>query len=185
MSVALAPKTSAEQPGLLYEGKDYGGLGEAANQVLLMTYEWGYSYSEPMPVAPLPNVTAVLDFATSQIPNNKIFLGIPLYGYDWPLPFVAGQTQARSISCERAVELARDHQSAIEYDTTAQAPHFRYRDRAGQQHEVWFEDVRSLSAKFELIKEYGLNGAGYWQIMRFFRANWLLLADTFQIEKQI
>ena len=41
VSVALAPKTSANQPGLLYEGKDYGGLGAAANSVLLMTYEWG------------------------------------------------------------------------------------------------------------------------------------------------
>lgn len=42
-SVALAPKTSAEQVGLLYEGKDYGGLGAAANSALLMTYEWGYT----------------------------------------------------------------------------------------------------------------------------------------------
>lgn len=44
VSVALAPKTSADQPGLLYEGKDYAGLGAAANEVLLMAYEWGYTY---------------------------------------------------------------------------------------------------------------------------------------------
>lgn len=42
VSVALAPKTSADQRGLLYEGKDYGALGNAADEVLLMTYEWGY-----------------------------------------------------------------------------------------------------------------------------------------------
>lgn len=42
-SVALAPKTSAGQTGLLYEGKDYRALGEAADHVLLMTYEWGYT----------------------------------------------------------------------------------------------------------------------------------------------
>lgn len=45
-SVALAPKTSAEQTGLLYEGKDYEGLGNAADYVLLMTYEWGYTYDD-------------------------------------------------------------------------------------------------------------------------------------------
>lgn len=45
VSVALAPKTSGEQEGLLYQGKDYGGLGAAANYVLLMTYEWGYTYA--------------------------------------------------------------------------------------------------------------------------------------------
>ena len=43
VSVALAPKTSSDQKGLLYEGKDYRLLGEAANKVLLMTYEWGYT----------------------------------------------------------------------------------------------------------------------------------------------
>lgn len=43
VSVALAPKTSADQPGLLYEGMDYRLLGENADQVFLMTYEWGYT----------------------------------------------------------------------------------------------------------------------------------------------
>lgn len=41
--VALAPKTSTNQPGLLYESHDYYGLGNAANLALLMTYEWGYT----------------------------------------------------------------------------------------------------------------------------------------------
>ena len=50
-------------------------------------------------------------------------------------------------------------------------------------HEVWFEDVRSLKRKFDLIKEFGLRGPGYWQIMRFFRANWLLLQDNFYIQR--
>lgn len=42
--VCLAPKTSAEQKGTLYEAHDYGLLGDAADMVFLMTYEWGYTY---------------------------------------------------------------------------------------------------------------------------------------------
>lgn len=34
VSVDLAPKTSADQPGLLYEGKDYEALGRVANSVV-------------------------------------------------------------------------------------------------------------------------------------------------------
>lgn len=49
VTVALAPKTSDDQPGLLYEGKDYRLLGEAADEVLLMTYEWGYTYHHIRP----------------------------------------------------------------------------------------------------------------------------------------
>lgn len=41
---ALAPKTSSQQKGLLYEAHDYAGLGDASNAVLIMTYEWGYTY---------------------------------------------------------------------------------------------------------------------------------------------
>ena len=40
---ALAPKTSAGQRGLLYEGHDYAALSAAADALLLMTYEWGYT----------------------------------------------------------------------------------------------------------------------------------------------
>lgn len=48
VSVDLAPKTSADQPGLLYEGKDYRAIGQIADSVLVMTYEWGYTYGPPM-----------------------------------------------------------------------------------------------------------------------------------------
>ena len=78
---ALAPKTYAAQPGLLYEAHDYALLGAAADYVLLMTYEWGYTYGPPMAVAPLPNVRQVLDYAVTVIPREKIYLGIPYYGY--------------------------------------------------------------------------------------------------------
>lgn len=44
LHVALAPKTEANQPGLLYEGHNYHEIGAVADRVLLMTYEWGYTY---------------------------------------------------------------------------------------------------------------------------------------------
>ena len=120
--VALAPKTSAGQPGLLYEGHNYAALGAAANEVLLMTYEWGYTYGPPMAVAPLPNVRTVVEYALTEIPAEKIWLGIPNYGYDWPLPFVAGQSRATSLSSQRAIELALRYNVEIQYDERAPVP---------------------------------------------------------------
>lgn len=183
ISVALAPKTSSEQKGLLYEGKDYRALGEAADHVLLMTYEWGYTYGPPMAVAPLNQVRKVVEYALTQIPAEKIDLGIPNYGYDWPLPYVRGTTRAATINNVQAVRIAVDHGAQILFDNVAESPYFTYSEN-GTEHEVWFEDVRSLLAKFELIKEYGLRGCGYWQIMQWFRANWLLLKDQFYILKR-
>ena len=184
VSVALAPKQSAGQKGLLYEGKDYGGLGAAADYVLLMTYEWGYTYGPPMAVAPIFQVRKVLDYAVTEIPTDKIRLGIPNYGYDWKLPFERGVTKARTIGNVEAVQIAIEKNAEIFFDERAMSPYFHYWEN-GEEHEVWFEDVRSMQAKFELIKEYGLNGAGYWQIMRLFRANWLLLDWQFDIIKSM
>jgi len=182
VSVALAPKTSDDQPGLLYGGKDYGLLGAAADSVLLMTYEWGYTYGPPMAVAPIDKVRAVVDYAITKIPVEKIDLGIPNYGYDWPLPYERNVTQARTISNTEAVQIAVANNVPIQFDETAMSPFFTY-ESGGVVHEVWFEDVRSLRAKFALVEEYSLRGVGYWQIMNLFRANWLLLADTFSIVK--
>lgn len=182
VSVALAPKTSGEQEGLLYEGIDYRLLGNAADRVMLMTYEWGYSQGPPMAVAPINMVRRVVDYGVREIPREKISLGIPNYGYDWPLPYERGVTRARTISNLEAVQLAIDHGVEIQFDETAMSPFFRYW-QYGILHEVWFEDVRSYEAKFNLIKEYGLSGADDWQIMNLFLPNWLLLEEFFSIQR--
>ncbi|MCI9124996.1 MAG: LysM peptidoglycan-binding domain-containing protein [Eubacterium sp.] len=180
VSVALAPKTADDQKGTLYEGKDYRLLGEAADNVLLMTYEWGYTYGPPMAVAPIHMVRQVVEYALTRIPAEKINLGIPNYGYDWTLPFEQGVSRARTVGNVQAVQIAIENNAQIQFDETAQSPFFRYY-KDGKEHEVWFEDVRSMQAKFDLVDEFGLRGMGYWQIMRLFRANWLLLADRFWI----
>ena len=181
VSVALAPKTSENQPGLLYEGKDYPALGAAADYVLLMTYEWGYKYGPPLAVAPLNQVRRVLDYAITAIPPEKINLGIPNYGYDWPLPFVRGETVAETIGNIQAIQRAVENGVPIQYDVLSQAPFYQYL-LGNVEHEVWFEDVRSMNATFDLIEEYNLRGAGYWTIMQLFRANWQLLEQRFFIQ---
>lgn len=182
VSVALAPKTSADQKGLLYEGKDYRGLGEASNHVLLMTYEYGYKYGPNMAVAPINQVRKVVEYAVTEIPPWKVNLGIPNYGYDWPLPFERGVTVARTIGNVEAVQIAIKQGVPIEYDEISQSPFFRYTQEE-VVHEVWFEDVRSIQAKMNLIKEFALRGAGYWQINQLFRANWVLVNQEFEIIK--
>lgn len=179
VSVALAPKTSKDQQGLLYEGKDYGGLGAAADEVLLMTYEWGYTYGPAMAVAPLNKVRQVVEYALTEIPANKIKIGIANYGYDWTLPYIKGESRAVTIGNVEAVQIAIENDAVIQFDKIAQSPFFQY-EKNGKTHEVWFEDVRSLQGKYDLIKEFGLRGFGVWQIMRFFRAGWELSSQNFR-----
>jgi spore germination protein len=185
LSTALAPKLSAEQEGVLYEGHDYAAHGEIVDFIFFMTYEWGWSGGPPLAVSPINEVRRVMEYAASVVPINKIMMGIPLYGYDWTLPYVPGGQWARSISPQQAIELAARYGVAIEYDPIAQAPHFNYIDEEGNEHEVWFEDARSIQAKFNLVKELGIRGFFYWVLGREFPQNWLLIQDNFVVRKRV
>lgn len=184
VSTALAPKTREDQPGEWFEAHDYEAHGAIVDFVMLMTYEWGYSGGPPMAVSPLPQVEQVVQYALSVIPASKVLLGQNLYGYDWTLPYVEGGPYAEALSPQRAIELAKRYNAAIQFDTTAQAPYFNYVDDEGRQHVVWFEDARSIQAKFDLVKRLGLRGVGYWKLGLPFPQNWLLIGANFDVVKK-
>ncbi len=165
--VALAPKTSDIQSGLLYEGHDYKAIGEVADYVILMTYEWGYQFGPPLAVAPIRNVEQVVKYAVSVIDAGKILLGIPNYAYDWPLPYVKGESEAKGISNIDALNTALENGAEIIFDEDAKTPYFNYM-REGTEHVVWFENARSIESKLGLVEKYGLAGISIWQVMRFF-----------------
>ncbi len=181
VTTALAPKTSEGQTGLLYEAHDYATHGTLVDHVILMTYEWGYTYGPPRAVAPVNLVENVLQYAVSVIPSKKILMGIPNYGYDWTLPFVQGSA-ARSLTNPGAVSLASRVGAQIMFDEEAQSPFFNYYEN-GKQHVVWFEDARSIQAKLRLVDQYNLGGVSYWTINSFFPQNWIVLNSMYNIRK--
>lgn len=182
VTTALAPKLSADQSGLLYQAHHYPVHGRLADHVILMTYEWGYTYGAPMAVSPINQVRKVLNYAVTAIPSEKILMGIPNYGYDWTLPY-RPRTAARTVSNTQAVELAIRRNAAIQFNTESQAPYFYYNDDAGARHVVWFEDARSVQAKLRLVDLYDLGGISYWTINRFFPQNWLVLSSMYTTQK--
>lgn len=183
VTAAVAPKTSAEQAGTLYEGHDYQLIGQASDYVLVMTYEWGYTYGPPMAVSPINQVRRVLDYAVTAIPREKLLMGMPNYGYDWTLPFVQGQSRAEKLSSEAAYWRANYYGADVVYDQLSQAPYYTYYDPQGRGHVVWFEDARSIRAKLALIDEYGLAGVGYWNIMDYLPVNSQILNEMYTVTK--
>lgn len=183
LSTALAPKTRADQLGLWYEAHDYRAHGEIVDFVVIMTYEWGYSGGPPMAVSPIGPVRQVLEYAITEIPPEKIMMGQNLYGYDWTLPFQQGDT-ARAVSPQQAIDLARRYNVPIQFDWEAMAPTFEYTDEQGRRHRVWFEDARSIQAKFDLMKELNLRGMSYWKLGLSFPQNWLLITENFEVRKR-
>lgn len=179
--VAVAAKDEDNTTSRLTAGLDYKAIGEAVSAVLIMTYDYGYLSGPPMAVSPLPMVKKTLEYAVTRIDRKKILMGIPNYGYNWPLPYEAGKTRARSVTNEEAVSLARTAGVPIEYDEDAEAPWIRYREN-GVEREVWFEDARSIRAKLRLAARLGLRGVGFWNLSRPFVQGWTVLSALFRID---
>jgi spore germination protein len=180
LTIAVPAKTSEDISWL--KGYDYGGIGAVVNFMFIMAYDWHHAGSEPGPVAPITEVRRTIQYAVGLVPRRKIIIGVPLYGYNWIIPYMPG-TVASAISNQNSIETAMRYQSPIQYSEEFQSPFFRYKDQQEQIHEVWFEDVRSMGAKMILVREFGLQGIGAWQLTLGFTPGPWLLRKFFTIRK--
>ncbi|HEU4963281.1 MAG TPA: glycosyl hydrolase family 18 protein [Bacilli bacterium] len=141
---------------------DFPGLAKCADHLAMMTYDQ-YKASEPYPgpVAALPWVEDTLKQALNEgVPPEKILLGIPVYGYDWTV----GQGNARALSYDAVNRVRRQFNGVTKFHPTFKVPHMTYTDSQGRQHEVWYEDARSLALKLDLVRKYNLAGVIIWRL---------------------
>jgi spore germination protein YaaH len=161
LSIAVPAKTNDTVPWV--RGYDYAAIGAIVDQFFIMAYDWHYAGSEPGPTAPIQDVIATVNYAASLMDRSKIIMGTPFYGYDWPIPF-SSQNPGRAITYQAAINLAMSEQVPINYSSADQAAYFYYTDDSGQNRVVWFEDVRSLFAKSQIVYDSRIGGIGSWQL---------------------
>ncbi len=139
------------------EAHDYAGIGQNADIVRIMGYEYHSVAGPPGSIAPADWVDSVLAYAVSNIPKNKIELGVPTYGYDWP------QNQpGAGVGYNTAVATAKQYNVPITTDAQL-GPHFTY-NANGLSHEVWFVDALLFSTLLALVNKYGIRGISIWYL---------------------
>lgn len=158
LAVALHAQASDEGSGGHNRAQDYRSIGQAVDEVHLMTYDLHYDESDPGPVAPLPWVTDVLDYAVERVPPDKLLLGIGLFGYDW-----GDDARADGVQLPQVAERMALNTGEHGWDEEARSPWFRY-EAGDEQRIVWYEDARSVEAKLDLVARYQLGGAFLWRL---------------------
>ncbi|NPV52861.1 MAG: SH3 domain-containing protein [Firmicutes bacterium] len=139
---------------------DYYALGRICDKIMIMTYDEHGPFSGPGPVASASWVEKVIKYAITQIPRPKIMMGVPAYGYDWPIGWGG---QARAVSHQQALRIAQSHGIRPLWHDEAKAPYFRY-SSGNSRREVWFENESSIAAKIAIAKKYDLRGIAIWRL---------------------
>lgn len=159
LGISVHPKTGEGKPWETNgsQAQDYYQLATHADHIYVMTYDQHYNGSKPGPVASLPWVEQVMRYALegTQIPSEKLFMGVPLYGYDWK----QGKKKAKGLFYEEIVALIEKHNPQVMWDDESQSSYFEYENRV-----VWFDDAVSLERKLQLATEIGVGGAAVWRL---------------------
>ena len=172
LTVNVYAKTS--EPGTWNgpQAQDWRAIGQAADQVRIMTYEYSWSTSPPGPIAPVNWVNDVIAYATSQIAPGKILQGIPFYGYDW-----VGQ-RATDLVWTEAMGLASHFAVPVIWDNASASPWFEYVSGT-TRHTVWFENGSSVAAKLAVTRIHDVGGIGVWRLGGEDPANWSAVRAQF------
>ena len=150
---STGPKDNWAGPG----GHDLKALGQSADELRIMAYDYHWMTSQPGPVSPISWVERVLKYATTQVPRFKLLLGVPFYGYDW------GPGNTRAVEWTDVQAILSKFKITPTDNGDGSGPHFTYIS-GGAKREVWFEDEQSLAARVDLAQEYGLKGIAAWRL---------------------
>ena len=151
---------------------NFKALANESDGLFIMGYDYFWKGSKSTgPVSPLNggayNVTNTVNTYLSITENNanKIILGNPYYGYEWPS--VSGEKGAATSGEGLAVLFMEAEAKALSYgkrrDSESESPWYRYQNPA-YWNQGWYSDSLSLSKKYDLIIQKDLGGIGIWAL---------------------
>lgn len=158
---------------------DLKALAQSVDLICLMTYDQHTAYTPPGPVAGYPWVMENLQYALASVPKEKLSLGIPVYGYHWFAKMPVGgknvpNETAEYIGTPAALQLAHAYDGKIEWDPVDKTAWF-YFYRADDREWVFYTDARTFAARYDLVKQQGLEGFCSWVLGEEDPAIWTLL----------
>lgn len=173
LGVYLHAKT--EEPGTWGgpQSQDWGELAKVCDKLKIMAYDYHWSTSGPGAIAPPDWVEEVVSHAIEIIPREKIYLGIPLYGYDWS----EGTEEAAGLTFEEVIDLTNSNGAEQFFDEGTKSPFFNYSDN--NYHEVWFENSESVKYKYEIAEKYEIEGIDFFRLGGEDNSIWSQIEEVF------
>lgn len=161
---------------------DYKSIAQYADRIAIMTYDehGAWAGSGPGPIASIPWQENVIKYAVTQMPKEKILLGVPVYGFDW----TKGKSWPKYSSYQMSEETAEKNGISVQWHQQYKVPYFKYKYQS-QEREVWFEDSGSFKEKLNLMYKYDLKGIAIWRLGMEDPDIWDVIKDEMQVSKTL
>lgn len=169
--------------GTIFVGIDYSKLAHMVDGIIVISYEIGYSEGIPSGTTSMDTLRRFIDYSTRLISPEKTYLGVPVIGYIWKLPYIPGISMGIAITYDSALEIAFEYDAEIQYDEITNSAYFQY--ISGDEFVVRFWDARSVDSFVKIVPEFGLNGINIWNIMSWFPQMWLVINSQYEIDKVV
>jgi spore germination protein len=165
---------------------DFKVISFFVDRIIFMQDIWSIKEQPPAPITNISVIRPFIENVTSIVSSDKLSMGKPLIGYDWKLPFEPNTTEARLLSSNSVISLARELGGDIKFDEESQTPYFEYYNpflMFPEKHIVWFTDARSIRALDKVIIEYDLVSTGLWHVTSYNQQLYSMINATFNIIK--
>lgn len=141
--------------------QDWSYIATYADQVRIMTYDYTHpSGKEPGPIAPINWMIAVLEYATTKMPREKIWLGIHLYSYEWHSDGVS-----KSYFHQTVNQLLTEVDEEMAYDEESQEAVAAYSCKNSEAECVlYFPTPESIDARIKIAQHFRIAGVSYWSL---------------------
>ena len=164
-----------------YPDLQYSELGVLADSVIIISYEFGFSFGIAPTVASFDTIRNLVEYMVGHISSDKIDFGISTIGYIWSLPYIDGVTRGQSLSYDSVIDLAREVAAEIQYDDVTKASYFQFYSQ--NEYIVRFRDARGINAILSIVPTFDFDGVALWNVMFFYNQLWLVLNSQFEIVK--
>jgi spore germination protein YaaH len=154
------------------DGWDLQALAQICDYVIMMGYNYYWSGSTTAgPVAPLAgenyNITRSIDedYLDAGVLQGKLLLGVPWYGYDWPVTGSGRKAATTGSGTSRVYSSTLPLVASYgkTFDNATSVPWLSYQNTSGWR-QMWFEDSLSLRLKTGFALTRHLAGIGIWAL---------------------
>ena len=158
-----------------YSGYDYAAIGDLADKLILMAYDYdtrdmrdfvGSTYYRTAATAPIDQVYLGLKILTDRVDADKVLLGFSSKCTAWQIDGEGNLVSGTPVypSVETVVKRLAQANTEAGWSNTYQQPYAIYTTEDGSRYFLWYQDSQSVQSALRVAKLLGVNGVSLWRL---------------------